>query len=394
MADDRFKKYRQRLAREGIMKALMLSGSIALGVLALTVFLSWFFGFKAGLWLGLGLFVGILAVLAPLLYFKRYRPTVKSVARRVDELGLEERVITMTEFENDPTYVAERQRQDTIKALGTVDHMLIKFAVSATLIVACAVGLVFGASSVTVGALYVADVIPSGVTLALGEDLPSTYTLTYSVSSAGGGTIVMYTDDWENEQSVSEEIIVTEGENAPAVLAVEDDEHIFIGWSDGVTTAYRMDVNVKGNLKVEAVFLKYAESVEDPEDQRFNAPQVYRDQQNNDNNDNNNSNSDQPPFDSESQQQNSPMDPNQMQNSPTGNMTQTDQGNQIIDGQTFYGDTYEDSHGQALDRLGSDSSIPSDVKDGVTQYYDAIQQNSSQSGEGEGEGEGENGGGN
>ncbi len=392
MANNVFKKYRARIAREGILKSILLSACIGLGALSLTVLFSWFFGFKGGLYVGLGLLVGLTALLAPLFYYKLYRPTTKAIAKRVDELGLEERVLTMVELENDPSYIAMRQREDTLKALGSVDHMLVKIAVSAALVITFGVGVLLGCSAITVGSLYVADVIPSGVSLVSENVLPKTFTLTYSVSSSGGGSIVMYTDDWSNEQSVSEEVIVTEGEDAPAVLAVEDDKHIFVGWSDGVTEAYRQDVNVKGNMDVQAIFLKYAENVEDAESDRFAPPDIYREPRDNDNQDGE-TDPDAPPWPgSESTEQ--LQDPENLGgggNGP-GGATQSDMGNQIIDGQTFYGDTYEDAHSEAMDRLGSDESMDDGLKDSISDYYDSIQQDSSKTGDGEGEGESEGGG--
>ena len=377
MADNLFKKYRAKIAREGILKAFLFSTCIGLGVLSLTVLLSWFFGFKAGLWVGLGLFVAISVALAPVFYYKLYRPTTKAIAKRVDELGLEERVLTMVELENDASYMAMRQREDTLRALGTVNHMLVKVAVSAALVAVFSVGLVIGTSSVTVGALYMADVLPSGISLVREEVLPNTYTLTYSVSRKTGGSIVMYTDDWTKEESVSEEIIVKEGENAPAVLAVSDENFIFIGWSDGVTEAYRQDVDVKGNLEVEAVFLRLVESVADPEKAGFDTPNIYREPS-----DGEPSDEEGPPF---PPQEGGSDDMPPMEYEPgngPGNQMQNADNNQIHDGNTFYGDTYQDAHDGMMDRLGSDESVPGDLKDSVSDYFDSIEQGSSKGDEG------------
>ncbi len=385
MSENIFGKYRARLVREGLLKAFLLSGSIGLGVLSLTVLLSWFFGFKAGLWLGLGLFAACVGAITPLIYIKRYRPTELAIARRVDALGLEERMLTMVEYDGESSYMAECQRQDAMKALGSVNAMLVTVAVSAALIAVFCVGLALGASSVTVGALYAADVIPDGISLVRKEPLPGTFTLTYSVSNNGGGTIVMYTDDWENEQSVSEEIIVTEGEDAPAVLAVSDETHIFIGWSDGSTEVYRQDRNVRSDLKVEAIFLKISESVEAPEEDRMTPPNIYREPSDRDNENNNEFDPDAPPWQTPPSESTSDgqEDDGMDGDWKPGAQTQGAESNQIIDGQTFYGDTYEDSHNSAMDRLGSDDTLSEERKDSVSKYYDAIEQDSSQDEDGE-----------
>lgn len=355
MADNVFKKYRARIAREGILKAFLLSGSIAFGALSLTVLICWLAGFKAGLWIGLGVFAALLAGLTPLLYLKLYRPTTKAIAQRVDRLGLEERVLTMVELENDASYVAMKQREDTMKALGSVDHMLVKLAVSAALVITFGVGVFFGTSMLTVGSLYVADVIPGGAELLMGEYIPRTYTVTYTANK--GGSIVMYTDDWSEEPALAQELIVTEGEDAPAVLAIGDSEHIFVGWSDGVTEAYRQDLDVQGNITVSAVFLAFEDSVEEAENPSFYVPNMDWPKNDND-----------APSDPDTPPKYSPP--------PTGSGnggSSGDNSGNINDGSTYYGDSFDQAQQEAMDRLGSDSSMGGDLSGGINDYFNSIQ---------------------
>ena len=360
MADNVFKKYRARIAREGILKAFLLSGSIAFGALSLTVLICWLAGFKAGLWIGLGAFAVLLAGLTPLLYIKLYRPTTKAIAQRVDRLGLEERVLTMVELENDASYVAMKQREDTMKALGSVDHMLVKLAVSAALVITFGVGVFFGTSMLTVGSLYVADVIPGGAELLMGEYIPRTYTVTYTAGD--GGSVIMYTDEWSEEPAPAQEIIVTEGENAPAVLAVENDGYLFVGWSDGLTDAYRQDLDVRGNITVSAVFLKYEDDVEDAEDPNFYVPDLDWPESDNDT-----------PPDEDTPPKQQPPKPSMSSGTTSGN----DGSDLINDNKTHYGENYNEAHQNAMDRLGSDDSMGDDLKGGINDYFDSIQDNGS-----------------
>ena len=166
MAKELYKKYYRRVAREGILKALFISLAVGSAVLALTEFISWIFGFKAGLWIGFLAFAAVTAALTPCIYLKKYRPTAKAIARRVDALGLEERMITMAELEADESYIALLQREDTEKALKSVDQSLIKIAISASLIVALCVCATFGLGFITTEALHVAGVIPSVIGIA------------------------------------------------------------------------------------------------------------------------------------------------------------------------------------------------------------------------------------
>ena len=95
MAKKPYEKYYRRIAGEGILRSFLISLAAGSVVLALIEFLSWIFGFKPGLWIGILAFAAVIAALTPLIYFKKYRPTAKAIARRVDALGLEERMITM-----------------------------------------------------------------------------------------------------------------------------------------------------------------------------------------------------------------------------------------------------------------------------------------------------------
>ena len=117
-----FQKYHKRMVAEGILKATLIGLLAALAVLFVTAAVCWFVGFK-GIWLSIVLFVVVLAATAVTVYLVKYRPTTRSIARRVDELGLEERLITMTELEGDDSYIATRQRQDAMESLNKVSAL-------------------------------------------------------------------------------------------------------------------------------------------------------------------------------------------------------------------------------------------------------------------------------
>ncbi len=68
-----------------------------------------------------------------------------------------------------------------------------------------------------------------------------TYTVTYMTD--GNGSV----------DGTSTQIIVY-GENATAITAVPDEKHVFIKWSDGVTTAQRQDTEINADLTVTAYF--------------------------------------------------------------------------------------------------------------------------------------------
>lgn len=382
MNDSLFRKHHNRIAKEGILKAFLCGISIASGALLLTALVCWFSGFKAGLFLAIGVFVLALAISMPLLYVYRYRPTVKTVASRVDELGLEERVLTMTELEGDDSYIARAQRADTEKALRSVDHLFIKLAVSASLIVLSVVGIVVGLfGGVTFSSLYYADVIPDAVTaftpaVKLGE-----FVVRYGVEEGGFGGVYLWTEDAEPDAlvSVEEKYTVTEGDSAPAIIAVPAANYVFCGWSDGLMDPYRHDLSVTEDIEVKALFERIA-SLPDP---------TVPFSPSSDNNSNQSNNlgdpSNQPP-------QEQPSEPSDDGDNGDGAGGRRDSSNQQVnDGRTYYGDVFGDNYDETMDYLGSNDSMPDDLKGDIADYYGSIEKNGGNEG-GSGNG-GESGGG-
>lgn len=188
-----FEKYRSRVVREGILKAVFCGLIVGLAVFIVSATALWFVGVTWGIWLSLALFLAGTGISVPVFYYVKFKPTAKAIAKRIDKLGLEERILTMMELENDQSFIAMKQREDAVQALKTADHMLIKLVVTTSLIVSLSVVGVFGAGMGTVSALYTAGVIPSGQDLlhrvTAGE--PATYTVSYSVGDGQG-----YILDW------------------------------------------------------------------------------------------------------------------------------------------------------------------------------------------------------
>lgn len=360
---DTLKKFRKRIIRGAILKSALASLIIACGVLAVSALASWIFGFKAGLWLSLGLFVGTFLIASLLFFFLKYRPTAKDVARRIDATGLEERLITMMELEGDDSYIARLQREDAQKALAAADHTLIKVAASVALCVAVGVSALFGVGALTVDSLYVAGVLPSGAEAAQFEKDQRQFQVNYSVYKSGGKIYF-----WE-ENGIGEEVTaaipVMSGEDAPAIIVVPDDGYTFVGWSDGVYDPYRKETAVDRSITVRASF----EKVEWLED-------LMDDSENGDSNGNSNDEdgepgdmTDAPPGESNTQ---SPS------NSQEGGDGHSDNNKQVNDGNTFYGDEYGQAYEDAMGRLGDESEIPGNLQGGITGYLDSIGKGSSE----------------
>ncbi len=366
-----FKKYRARLMREAVLKSILAGAAIGCGVAAITELCSWFFGFKAGFILAIVLLVAVTAVAAFIFYYIKFRPTMKAVAHRIDELGLEERVLTMTELDGQTSYIAQAQRDDTMNALGKVNHTLLKLAITAAMVVTICVtgGLWLGMT--TVNALYFTDVIPSGMELVKGEPQVPSYTVKYKVQAGTGCMIYIYDEDWTEPEPVPNIFYVYEGEDAPAVLAVAADGYVFTGWGDGNTDPYRHDLAVKGNIEVTAKF----EAVRDKEeeDSRPSGDGLLTSDEYNKNQQKNEQQMPPPPPSS-----NEPKDNPGMESDPS---------RQLYNGQTYYGSDWGSKQQDGQNDLKGNGEISDSTKDGIGDYYDTLNPgDSGDSSEGEGDG--------
>ena len=394
------KKYRGRVVKEGILKSLFIGIICGMAALIPVAFLTWFFAYKPGLFISIAVFAVVTAAVAVPVYFLRYRPSVKQIAQRIDGLGLEERMLTMTELEGDESFMARAQREDTRRALGTVSHMLIKMAIGASLIVPLVICCVLGAGMTTVDALYYADIIPSGLVTLTPEYTPSIYTVSYSVEEGGEGSVVYYTGDWSEETPVSEEgDQVVEGEDAPAVYAVAARDWIFISWSDGVGDPYRHDTVVDGDIFVQAIF----EPMDPDPDDKEAEDDSHNEESGGGQGEGEGEESESQPGEGEPQEgepeegeegEDGERNPSSEPMDGSGEYDRrNDSSKKIIDGQIYYGDEFDDGYDQWHERQGSDGNLPDDLKGHIEDYYGSIETggNSGNSGTGSG-GTGGNGG--
>ena len=239
-----FDKYYSRLAMEGVLKALIIgiiSGFAIMAALSIVAFcveaLIWLW------WVGLIVGIGICAVVTAVLYFLVFKPNTKEIAKRIDKLGLEERLITMTELENDDSYIAMRQREDAKAKLHELNTKSIKFSIAKSLIaIAAGIGLL-GVSMTTVAALADGGVIvpPDG-----GKEDDPDYDL----------VMVIYEVDGEGYIEGVTEQLVTRGENTTPVYAVAAEGYAFVGWSDGIAEAERYEYAPEYDMFVFAMFIE------------------------------------------------------------------------------------------------------------------------------------------
>lgn len=347
MSSELFKKYYSRLAKEGFLKSLLCGLLIGFLALTLTAAFFWFMGWTA-FWICLIVW-GVVSAVASVIFYKfKFQPTTKAIARRVDELGLEERIITMTELEGDTSYIAMRQREDALKALNSVNAGLIKVVVSLPLIIGVALSAIAGVGMTTVSALSATGVIPSGQEIINpdeGEPEPKFYDIIYEVQ--------------EGEGMIEGEIFqrVEEGFNATGVMAVADDEWAFISWSDGLEDPYREDMDIRSDMTIYAIFGPLEEGTDgdgmpgEGEGEGEGEGDQPSDQ----------------PGEGEGDGDGEPTD-----KPGTSGSGKYEEINQVIDGSTYYGDVYEGAYEETMEEI-SGGDYSEEEKDMVGGYLDGIE---------------------
>lgn len=340
-----FDKYYSRLAKEGFFKALFSGLTIAFAFNFLVAFVFWFLDAE-GLWWALGAFVIALAVSTPLLYVKKYRPTSKQIAERIDKLGLEERMITMDEFMGDDSFIAQKQREDAKIKLSGMNAGLIKFVFSRALLIGLGVFAVMGAGMTTVTSLSDEGIILSGkevVELIIPEEEVEYVTVSY-VADEGG---LIEGDEVQ---------ILEKGGNATEVIAVAEDGWAFVEWSDGVTDPYRSDYRIGEDKEFVAVFGQLGDG---------------DGQGDGDGDGDGDSDGDGQPGDGDKPaKSDEPSDPDAPPNNgANGSYTEN---NMVLDGDTYYRDVFEEYYNQAMEYLAQGEDIPEELRTLIQTYFDVI----------------------
>lgn len=223
-----FQKHHKRLVLEAVLKAVicgLLAGFLANFLAALA---AWIFDF-GGIWFAIGVGAAVGVISGVILFFAKFRPSVQELAHRVDRLGLEERMVTMLEMQQDESYIARIQREDAEKHLKDVEERNLRMRLPKLVSVLAAIAMVLGCGMTTVAGLAAEELIPSGSEVLNPEDPLAEY-LAISYMVEGGGEIEGETDQ-----------LLLPGEDATPVVAVAEDGWVFVGWDDGVKTPERHD---------------------------------------------------------------------------------------------------------------------------------------------------------
>lgn len=238
------KNFKKRIVINTAVKTLLLAFSIGFLTLAISGGLLWFFELGDFYTLPL-VFAAASAISFGIIFTYRYKNlSNKKMARQIDELGLEERVITMEELSNKDSYIVQRQREDTIRALMGAKAEYIPRILSTGLLVLLSCSFIAGGSSYFVAGLNHAGIIPNGVEFfhnVFEGNLH--YILKYTATE--GGELVGYHSQYVNK-----------GEDGTYIIAVPQQGYVFSKWSDGLKSCVRLDTNVGSDVRVKAIFEK------------------------------------------------------------------------------------------------------------------------------------------
>lgn len=334
----KFERFDSVLRIEALIKSALLGAVFGAGVGFVLSTVFWFLN-ASGILAAVLAFVLTTAALTVVFYKTVYSPTSKTNARRLDRYGLDERLVTMVELEGDDSYIAQMQRQDAVENLARLDKKQVKLKFVRLVVILASVLVFLFAGMFTVEVLSESGVLPSGSEvwqMIFPPEPPEQYELTYAKPKNG----YFITEDGTTTEAITQS--VTEGEDASPVLAVANDGYMFLAWSDGVLTPYRIDKDVEKDLTISAIFIE----VKDEED----------------------------PGDDEDEPDDVPGEGmgSGDKNEPGGGGGKYEEVNQVIDGETYYRDIYEHYYEYLLQVLEERDDISGELRDIIESYFNII----------------------
>ena len=236
-----FEKHHTRLVWEGIWRSAVSGLIVGFGANFIAAALAWLLDFG-----GIGFAVGTGAIAAVLggvlMYFIKYRPSAEEIARRVDRLGLEERLVTMMELKDDDSFIATVQRENAKQHLQDVASRKLRIRLSKAMVATVIVAALLGGSMTTVVALVGENILPPVSDIIRPEDPWADHIAVTFVADEGG------------EIHGEADQLVLPGEDATPVVAVAEDGWMFVGWDDGGNNPERWEKGVTKEIYLVALF--------------------------------------------------------------------------------------------------------------------------------------------
>lgn len=338
-ANKYFEKHFSKLRTEALVRSLLAAMIIGFAVAFVVALATWFTSLN-GLWISLAAFAASTAVATWIFYVKKYRPTAMNSARRLDRLGMEERLVTMVELENDESVMAQLQRQDAKKKLEELDAASVKIKIEKTTWITLAVSGVLGIAMMVVTALSAFGLLPGGweVLEELSPDEPIKYvSVTYEAED--GGYI-----EGDAEQ------LIPIGSDSTPVVAVAEDGYEFQGWEDGYRRPSRSDGKIEEDVIFIAIFLPLEDEADDGDGEETQE-------------------SDQEKPKDKPSQNGKPQDDNPDAPPSNSGGGKYEEANQVIDGETYYKEVLETYREMLKERLEAEGDQMSDEERAIIESY-------------------------
>ena len=347
---DLLRKYAQRLAFEGLLKAILLSLTVGFAGVLVAAAVAWYKELNP-LWLCLGILVGVTLVGTPIFYLAIFRPTIKENAKRIDRLGLEERTVTMLELEGEDNIISRLQREDARTHLARINEKMLKIRIPGKLLIWLASVASAACVMAVLATLAVLGIIMSGTEILApyipDPDVEFVY-IEYIVDEGG------YIEGEEFQE-------IVKGENGSEVMAVAEDGWIFIGWEDGNTRPERMETGVVMDVIMIAVFEPAGGNGEGEPGPGEGEPGEGEGGEGQ-------------PMDMPAQSgEPTDMEAEGNESQPQGAGGKYEQANQVVDGETYYRDVLPQYAELIEEYLASGEDIPEAIRKIIETYLDIIQ---------------------
>ena len=392
--------FKKKLRKENIIKSLLCSLSVSASIFIFFQLFVWFFH--------LNILISVIpsiisfGISFPLFYYKKFKYSEIQLAKRIDDLGLEERVITMTELEGSDSFIAKKQREDAVKALKEVnpDNFKIRYKKPSifsglfTTLAVLILSMSFAFPNIRETIIahgepkYAIEVSAEGFGFVIDYSKYENQSLINAVSKKqeqdqidkiNNKEIVelkQFPTEFSNRISVNyrcfegiDATMVLDGANFEDIsYRIKSDEthilmalpykgYVFIGWSDGCASPFReIDDYSSDSIamfdEVSSVGENMPDKQEEPGDKDGSA-------------------------DSESDG----IGPEGNGTGKTNNDDSWGDGakgspaNQVINGETYYGDIFNQSYQEAVERIKNDTNLTDAQKKAITDYFESIRKN-------------------
>lgn len=395
-------EFKKKAKKQNIIKAGLCSVAISLLFNIPFLIAFWIMDYKYKFIICAGIFIVGVSVLFPVLYFKKFKYTEIQLAKKIDDLGLEERVLTMIELKDNNSFIAKKQKEDTLNVLKTVEANNLKgkykkqsfLSIFSTALASLVIALSLMFPNIKEIIIahgepkYTIEVSAEGLGFVIDYSKYENQSLINAVSKKqeqdqidkiNNKEIVelkQFPTVFSNRISVNyrcfEDIdatMVLDGANfADVSYRIESDEthilmalpykgYVFIGWSDGCVSPFREIDNYSTDLialfdEVSSVGEDLPDKQEEPGDKDGSA-------------------------DSESDGTGPEGNGTGKTNNDNswGDGAKGSPANQVINGETYYGDIFNQSYQEAVERIKNDTNLTDAQKKAITDYFESIRKN-------------------